>query len=259
MKRLLSMLAALAAGMFSQVARAAEPVTPCISHDTQQSGHVHIVKVDLRCPSISLVGTPQNQAGGTVKNFAYKNKLNVAINASFFDAHYRPQGLVVTAGRRWVDSRDSRQHTFLACTQDNRCSIDPPNNLATPRRDWETVVAGWQNLRNGRYLCGRGASRVCHTNARSRHPRTSLGLSPDRRWLYIIVVEGRLQAFSGYTLNQLARLYQSLGVQEAMNLDGGGSTTLVINNRRINALPANQFFLERNVANQLGVRDSAAR
>ncbi len=260
MKILLAAALGWCLGLFAPaMAQGVQRVSPCIEHTTQHNGHVHVIKVDLSCPSIELVGTPPDTSPTTVKNFAYRNRLTVAVNGSFFDPQFRPQGLVVSEGQRWSRSRDSRQHTFLACTRDNRCRIDAPDHLARPDPDWYTVVAGWQSLRGGKYICARNASASCYSNAREAHPRTSVGLSRDRRWLYLVVVEGRLPDFDGFTLTQLARLYQSLGVRDAINLDGGGSTTLVINNKRINALPSRQLFLERTVANQFGVRDTAAR
>lgn len=261
MKTLLAALMGYCLGAIAPpaVAQSTDQVSPCIVHTTQNNGHVHIVKVDLSCPSIELVGTAPEAQATTVKNFAFRNRLNVAINASFFDPQYRPQGLVISEGRRWSNSRDTRQHAFLACSRDNRCRIDSPNHQAKADPDWHTVISGWQNLRGGTYICARGAASSCYSNAREAHPRTSVGLSRDARWLYIIVVEGRLPDFKGFTLNQLARLYRSLGVRDAINLDGGSSTTLVINNKRINALPSRQLFLERSVANQFGVRDTAGR
>ena len=260
MKTLLAVLMGWCLGaLLPAVAQTTEQVSPCIAHTSKNNAHVHIVKVDLSCPSIELLGTTVGTEPTTVKNFAYRNKLSVAINASFFDPQYRPQGLVVSDGQRWSNTRDTRQHAFLACTADNRCRIDAPNHTAEVDPEWRTVISGWQNLRGGTYVCARGASKTCYTNARAAHPRTSVGLSRDRRWLYIIVVEGRLPDFEGYTLNQLARLYRSLGVRDAVNLDGGSSTTLVINNKRINALPSRQLFLERSVANQFGVRDTSLR
>ncbi|MGO1766432.1 MAG: phosphodiester glycosidase family protein [Advenella sp.] len=260
MKTLLAALTGWCLGaLVPAMAQTTEQVSPCIAHTTKNNAHVHIVKVDLSCPSIQLVGTAVGTAPTTVKNFAYRNRLNVAINASFFDPQYRPQGLVISDGQRWSNTRDTRQHAFLACTAENRCLIDAPNHTAKVNAEWHTVIAGWQNLRSGTYICARGASASCYSNARAAHPRTSVGLSPDRRWLYIIVVEGRLTGFEGFTLNQLARLYRSLGVRDAINLDGGSSTTLVINNTRMNVLPSRQLFLERSVANQFGVRDTSAR
>src|SRR5690606_37403125 len=87
-----------------------EQISPCITYTVQNSAHVHIIKVDLSCPTVQLVGTEAGTAPTTVKNFAYRNRLDVAINASFFDPQYEPQGLVISEGRRWDNSRDTRQH-----------------------------------------------------------------------------------------------------------------------------------------------------
>ena len=54
-------------------------------------------------------------------------------------------------------------------------------------------------------------------------------------------------------------MFKQLGVNQAINLDGGGSSTLVLKNRRMNQLPSQQLFFERNVANHLGVIDHTAK
>ncbi len=60
------------------------------------------------------------------------------------------------------------------------------------------------------------------------HPRTVLGLSRDRRWLYVLVVEGRRNGVSiGADYRDLADMMLSLGASDAINMDGGGSTELV--------------------------------
>lgn len=61
----------------------------------------------------------------------------------------------------------------------------------------------------------------------SRHPRTAFGLSKNGRYLYILTVDGRQQGYSiGATLKDLAEILRSVGAYSAMNMDGGGSTTL---------------------------------
>jgi hypothetical protein len=58
-----------------------------------------------------------------------------------------------------------------------------------------------------------------------RHPRAAIGWSQD--WWYLVEVDGRQRGLSvGMTLDELARFMISLGCQEAMNCDGGGSATL---------------------------------
>ena len=60
------------------------------------------------------------------------------------------------------------------------------------------------------------------------HPRTVLGLSRDRRWLYVLSLEGRHKGISiGADYYDLACIMLSLGASDALNVDGGGSTTLV--------------------------------
>lgn len=64
-----------------------------------------------------------------------------------------------------------------------------------------------------------------------RHPRTAMGYTGNGK-LIMMVVEGRRPGISeGATLTQLARLLQQLGCAEALNLDGGGSSCLLLNGR----------------------------
>lgn len=62
-----------------------------------------------------------------------------------------------------------------------------------------------------------------------RAPRTAIGITPDNH-LLMVVVDGRSKDSMGMTLEELANLMLSLGATQAMNLDGGGSSTLVIRN-----------------------------
>ncbi|MDD5089396.1 MAG: phosphodiester glycosidase family protein [Candidatus Wallbacteria bacterium] len=65
-------------------------------------------------------------------------------------------------------------------------------------------------------------------------PRTAVGTTDGTR-LVIVVVDGRQPGYSeGMELEELARLMLSLGCREALNLDGGGSSTLVIRNQLMN-------------------------
>lgn len=59
-----------------------------------------------------------------------------------------------------------------------------------------------------------------------RHPRTAIGY-PDAHTLVLMVVDGRQSSSAGVTLPELAQLMQQLGCQDALNLDGGGSSAMV--------------------------------
>ena len=63
-----------------------------------------------------------------------------------------------------------------------------------------------------------------------KHPRTAMGYTADGK-LIILVVEGRNPKASGATLIQQAEILKDLGCVEALNLDGGGSSCLLINGK----------------------------
>jgi len=68
----------------------------------------------------------------------------------------------------------------------------------------------------------------------SRHPRTAVGVRADGRIL-LVAVDGRQPERSvGMTIAELAALLLELGAVEALNMDGGGSTTLVAGGRVVN-------------------------
>lgn len=67
----------------------------------------------------------------------------------------------------------------------------------------------------------------------SRHPRSGIGITGDGRIL-LVTVDGRAKSSVGMTLVGFARLFRYLGAESAMNLDGGGSTTMVVRNRIVN-------------------------
>jgi hypothetical protein len=64
--------------------------------------------------------------------------------------------------------------------------------------------------------------------ANDRAPRTAVGLSRDGHVLYLAVVDGRQPESRGMTLYELGRLMDELGAYEAMNLDGGASSEMVV-------------------------------
>ncbi len=86
-----------------------------------------------------------------------------------------------------------------------------------------------------------------------RHPRTAIGYTADNK-LIILVAEGRSESASGLTLIQEAHILKDLGCKEALNLDGGGSTCMLVNGKQTNspsdkegqrAVPS-VFLIERN-------------
>ena len=59
------------------------------------------------------------------------------------------------------------------------------------------------------------------------HPRTAVGIDEDRNRVLLLVVDGRQSFSRGYTMVEMARMMRDLGAEDALNLDGGGSSTMV--------------------------------
>lgn len=77
------------------------------------------------------------------------------------------------------------------------------------------------------------AQSIRAVKSNERHPRSALGWNPQ--YYFLVVVDGRQAGWSvGTTLPTLADYLVGLGCQEAINLDGGGSTELWLNGRILN-------------------------
>ena len=61
---------------------------------------------------------------------------------------------------------------------------------------------------------------------KGRHPRTGIGVTQDGSKIVIITVDGR-NGYAGLTQKEFGEIFKSFGCYNAMNLDGGGSTTMV--------------------------------
>lgn len=90
----------------------------------------------------------------------------------------------------------------------------------------------------------------------SRHNRTAVASMPDGKIIWV-VVDGRFKQAAGMTLKELGDMMRWLGAEDALNLDGGGSSTLFINlpNYGIINYPSDNGLFDKNgerkVANAL--------
>ncbi|GAB3199790.1 hypothetical protein GCM10027062_17420 [Nocardioides hungaricus] len=91
---------------------------------------------------------------------------------------------------------------------------------------------------------------------RQMHPRTAVGVDHDTGEVLLLVIDGRSSRSRGYTMVELANLMVDLGADEAVNLDGGGSSTMVGRNRQgtmaVLNTPSDGF--QRRVANAISIR-----
>ncbi len=80
---------------------------------------------------------------------------------------------------------------------------------------------------------GRLAVVECESAFCARNPRTGVGFTPNGKLLFV-VVDGRRTQSRGMSLVQFAQLFRRLGASRAMNLDGGGSSTMWVRGKAVN-------------------------
>ncbi|MGI8811506.1 MAG: phosphodiester glycosidase family protein [Pyrinomonadaceae bacterium] len=98
----------------------------------------------------------------------------------------------------------------------------------------EDAVAGVPRLiMNGRVDVTWQAEKSSQSFVETRHPRTAVAKLNDGKFL-MITVDGRSESSGGIGLYDLANLLLELGAVDAMNLDGGGSTTMYLDGKVVN-------------------------
>ena len=90
--------------------------------------------------------------------------------------------------------------------------------------------------------------------AANNNPRTAIGITADNK-LILFVCEGRNQTPNtpGYTLEEVANIMIDLGCTEALNLDGGGSTCMLVNGKET-IKPSDSGNKQRPVASAVVLR-----
>jgi hypothetical protein len=98
----------------------------------------------------------------------------------------------------------------------------------------EDAVAGVPRLiRNGKVDIPWEQEKSSRSFVETRHPRTAVAKLKDGKFL-MIVVDGRSESSGGIALPNLANYLLELGATDAMNLDGGGSSTMVLDGKVVN-------------------------
>lgn len=179
----------------------------------------------------------------------------VAVNGDFFTPEGQPLGPERVDGR--VTSTRSRPGLTWRDGSVDRLEIRSMTEPAAEsgrasQPDFVEMIGGFPELLDqGRRVGDLGIT----TNpgfAATRHPRTAVGWDPERQRLWLAVVDGRRAEHSvGMTLPELTELLEALGATEALNLDGGGSSVMLVGTRVVNQ-PADASG-ERAVVNGLAL------
>lgn len=198
---------------------------------------VHVFVIDLKKKLKFLVTPPVNNSdkaplcAATTSEFLEGHNLDIAINGDGF-THVDPSdvpGISCPNGRDLLNPNSfaasygkiysERWHNrpILYINKKNEITYNEPKG------------AIYHAISGDRMLVEKGKP-VAGLDGAALHPRTAVGTNANGRWMVMIVVDGRQAGYSeGCTLVELAdMLIKFGGVYNAINLDGGGSSTMVM-------------------------------
>jgi len=240
---------------------------------------IHALKVNLNAPTLRLTTTDRAPGWGEVmpdcKKFVIRTKRQRTLD---FVTEMRKKGIPVVAAVNaapWVPWEKPFNHKYsdhiglavsdgeVVCLPQKRpvpALIQKKDGVVEMREvkpgdavdDVQLAVSGFMFiLRNGK---------VCAPpKDKSLHPRTFYGLSQDHKTLYLVTVDGRQKGYSeGMTLSEGGDLLLHFGAYDGINMDGGGSTSMVLVGKRgkpelVNLPPGTGLpRASRTVANNLG-------
>ncbi len=162
--------------------------------------------------------------------FAVQEKAMVAVNATFFNMKEGYNVHYVKVDDSIVATTDEKEFGIRATGLFTAEGEEADISLWGPEREDAGIVSAEDAIVSGPLLIDDRVNLPLdsinfNTN---RHPRTMVGITGNGRLLFV-VVDGRQPGYAdGMSLFELRALAHSLGCTDALNLDGGGSTTLVI-------------------------------
>ena len=227
---------------------------------------LHVIctmRVDLTDPDIRLFASPrtakgdlldeQNYQAGHYDTAGYKTSsflknhgLQVAINANNFhdpgtadsespdygEAEGTPfvvDGVLISQGVIVSTQNQGNEVAAFLFTTNNQATFIPTNWPAHSTVGANTAVTGlYTVLANGVNI---GSNYISDEGAfpHGVNPRTALGLSKDRRYLYLMAIDGRQSGYSDGAVDwETAAWLLKVGAWDGANMDGGGSTCLVM-------------------------------
>jgi exopolysaccharide biosynthesis protein len=241
-----------------------EGITYTVTTVTDGKGIKHkmrVVTVDLNKANGSVVTSGPEGEGRTTTQFAKTADCAIAINGDMFGeteqskkdrkagkpvgpkpGKFAPQGVAIGEGGAPIPNAQNLTRPYVAVHADGSLTVEQPGTPVAA--DVVGAVSGKKDP------LVRGGQPVLNTVSKQldRAQMTAIGKMPDGT-IVIVTVAGREEKKdnSGLNRNELANQLVALGVQDAIELDGGTSTSLVLNGK-------DKMTGNRPVGNQIGIR-----
>ncbi|QQE10840.1 phosphodiester glycosidase family protein [Planctomycetota bacterium] len=194
---------------------------------------VDVMEIDLGANGISFKTTPSNgsKAGDTTrqttKDFMIASGTEIAINTNFYSTDFSPYSETDNIGLMYSDGTlvSAFGTGWPAINISSSNQVELVKTYYSNQYNYFNAFAGSDVIVENGSLTGNG--KIYH--ATEYHPRSSVGYNADENKLILMTVDGRRTSSLGVTNNQLGKLMQNFGATFAVNLDGGGSTQMTMN------------------------------
>lgn len=175
-----------------------------------------------------------------VSEFGKASNAIAAINGNFFDIknggsvdYIKVHDSVLSQNRLWANNTRARHQQSGVVIHKGKLRIAKWDSSA----DWESTLKAADVMLTGPLLLWQGQRQPLDTGEfnHARHPRSAIAWLGKKQVLFI-TVDGRNEQSAGMTLPELTNIIKWLKAHDGVNLDGGGSTTLWINNQPDNGV-----------------------
>ena len=211
-----------------------------ITQYRQYDTAIYVADVQLSSPELLKTAFANNAYGRNItaktSQIAAQNDAILAINGDYYGS--QEAGFVLRGGILYRDT-PKRDREDLVIYQDGSFEIISEAEVSA-----ESLLekGAYHILSFGPGLVDGGAIQVTRNQevgkAMASNPRTAIGILDEKHYVFV-VSDGRTRESEGLSLYELAEFLQSLGVQTAYNLDGGGSSTMVFHGQVINTPTTN--------------------
>jgi len=214
-------------------------------HRRTSNQDVQVLVVDLCASGVSVRATGGGERRRTPSSFGALVGAQAAVNGDFFSFDtYSTDGVSMSGGAAWGGS----DHGYVAPVAFGDRRVEMPAHEAdgAPEPWMREVVSGHPTILVDGAV--RDSDDPLCTN---RHPRTALGLSADRRTLFVAVIDGRSSTRIGMRCDEVAVMLRDLGADDVTNMDGGGSSAMWLAGSGVVSHPSDGR--ERVVANHFAI------
>lgn len=195
---------------------------------------ISVLEIDLsRCNQAVAVKGGESAAGRTktttlLADLSKREHVIGGVNADFFSLENgTPVGLLVINGREFTPPGPQPVLAFDSSGVPHIDVFKRPGTTLLPFHPLQAVGGRPRILRDSSIVAE--VDTFGQASFRNRNPRTAAGIARDGKRLILAVIDGRQKPYSdGMSLRETAALMQALGARDAINLDGGGSSTLVV-------------------------------